>query len=64
MVILLVGAALAAPVECDPAAAAKMLQEARIEASDVPRHHAWLVPGLALASPGVEGALSQALTAL
>lgn len=51
MVIWLIGTVLAAPVECDPAEARRILTEARIDEAGVAVTHPWLVPGLALASP-------------
>lgn len=61
---LLLATALAAPVQCDPVAAARMLSEARIDEDGASRTHPWLVPGLALASPQTDDALRTPLEAL
>ena len=54
-------AAFAAPVACDPAAAAAIVEEARIDRRRVPFSHPELIPGLALADPDAPPALREAL---
>ena len=64
MIGLLTSLALAAPVQCEPLEAARILAEARVEEAGVARTHPWLVPGLALASPRSDGELRSVLAEL
>lgn len=62
--LALVGAAYAAPVQCDALEAARLLAEARIEERRAPVTHPELIPGLALASARTDIDLRTALTDL
>ena len=59
--ILLATLASAAPVQCDPLSASRILAEARIDEARAPFTHSELIPGLAMASPGTEVPLRLAL---
>ncbi len=62
MILLALGAAHAAPVECQALGAAQMLAEAHIEEDRAPLTHPELIPGLALASARTDVTLRAALT--
>lgn len=61
LIALLVDAALALPVVCDPVVARRTLEEARIDEARAPGSHPELVPGLALAAAGSDPTLAAAL---
>lgn len=62
--LLALGLAGAASVQCDPIAASALLSDARVSENRVPLTHPELVPGLALAAPGTPADLRAALADL